>query len=109
MRKRTAATIHAPGGVGTRAVAVRGSVFCVPMAGSARAATRRATTKRFAPRDWSRGSAQPGWVQAGQLALGHAESEGHDHRDGRLRIRAATATATTSMTSSGMPYGSRRT
>lgn len=109
IRKRTTATIHAPGGVATRAVAVRGSASRAPIPGSASAAISRATTKRFAPSACTSGSRQPdgcsrvSWLWATPMPSATTTATG------RLRIRAATATATTSMTSNGRPYGSRRT
>lgn len=109
IRNSRSATIHAPTGARTGAVAARGSTSRVPTPGRTRAAIRRATTKRLAPTAWSNGSAQPdGWSRVSWLwaiPMPSATSTA----TGRLRIRAATATATTSITSSGMPYGSRRT
>ncbi|MFF5365134.1 hypothetical protein ACFY4I_38010 [Streptomyces scabiei] len=108
-RNSVSATIQAPAGVPPRAVAGRGSVSRPPTPGRTSAATSRATTKRLAPTACSSGSARPGgwnrvsWLWATPMPSATSTATG------RLRIRAATATATTSITSSGMPYGSRRT
>ncbi|ARX82462.1 hypothetical protein SMD44_01872 [Streptomyces alboflavus] len=108
-KNRTTATIHAPGGVGTRAVAVRGRASPVPMPGSTSAAIRSATTNRFAPTAWSSGSPQPDGCRRVSWLWATPMPSATTTATGRFRIRAATATATTSMTSRGMPYGSRRT
>ncbi len=81
----------------------------MPTPGSTSAATSRATTNRFAPTACVNWPSQPGrWSRVSWL-WPTPTAGATTTATGRLRIRAATATAITSMTSSGRPYGSRRT